>query len=104
MKRLLIALSLTIVALGFLADGAHAAGGPFKKWRAYGRPSPSPQATTKVSHDSLYRAFPHYSRYQSVEDAYPKYIGAFHARYFNDLGIPSGDVGIRGNTVQMLPW
>ncbi len=99
MKRLVIALSLTTVAFGLLAAEANAAGGPFQKWRAYVRSSP--KATAKPVQGGL---FPSYSRYQSVEDAYPRYIGAFHSRYFNDLGIPPGDVGIRANTLYMLPW
>lgn len=102
MKRLLIALTLTIVAFGLLAADANAAGGPFQKWRAYGRPN-AKAPVNKSAHGALYQAFP-YSRYHSVDDAYPKYIGAFHSRYFNDMGIPSGDVGIRANTIQMLPW
>lgn len=101
MKRLVIALSLTTVAFGLLAVEANAAGGPFQRWRAQGRPSPQ---VTANSAQGGFRAFPSYSRYQSVEDAYPRYIGAFHSRYFNDMGIPSGDVGIRANTLYMLPW
>ena len=100
MKRLLIALTLTIVTFGLLAADANAAGGPFQKWREYGKQ----RAKTKNAHGKLYHAFPNYSHYQSVDDAYPKYIGAFHSRYFNDLGIPPGDVGIRANTLQMAPW
>lgn len=97
MKRIAIALTLTIVAFGLLTPDADAAG-PFQKWRAYGK---STVAKTKANR---FHVFPNYSHYDSVDDAYPKYIGAFHSRYFNDLGIPSGDVGIRANTVQMLPW
>jgi hypothetical protein len=27
---------------------------------------------------------------------YPKFYGGFHARYFEELGRPSGDLGLRG--------
>ena len=100
MKRALVALTLTTAAFGLLAADAHASGGPFKKWRAYGKPTW--KATAKAK-GHLYHAFP-YSRYHSVEDAYPRYIGAFHSRYFNDLGVAPGDVGIRTNGVYMTPW
>ena len=33
--------------------------------------------------------------YRSYTPNYSKYYGGFHARYFQDIGIPSGDVGIR---------
>jgi len=102
MRRLVIALALTTVALGLLTAEASAAGGPFQRWRAANRPNPHDQPVAAQA--GRIQPFPWYSRYQSVEDAYPKYIGAFHARYFENLGIPSGDVGIRANTVQMLPW
>ncbi len=35
--------------------------------------------------------FPSYGNY------YPQYYGGFHARYFQDIGVPSGDRGLRGN-------
>ena len=35
---------------------------------------------------------------------YPKYYGGFHARYYQDIGVPPGDVGIRGNGIYQLPW
>ena len=36
--------------------------------------------------------------------AYPKYYGGFHAREFQNLGFPSGDIGLRGNGLYMGPW
>lgn len=35
---------------------------------------------------------------------YSKYYGGFHARYFQDIGIPPGDIGIRGNGIYATPW
>ena len=35
---------------------------------------------------------------------YPKYVGGLHASYFNSLGVPPGDVGLRGNGFYMTPW
>ncbi len=101
MKRLILALTVTTVATCLATATADAAGGPFVKWR--GRGKPAAKVRSKASDAHVYHGFG-YSHYHSVDDAYPRYIGAFHSRYFNDLGIPSGDVGIRANTVQMLPW
>ena len=62
------------------------------------------------------RAFdaPVQSRYGSVRRAvpapldpravYPKYYGGFHARQLQNIGIPTGDIGIRGNGIYANPW
>ncbi|HJN13539.1 MAG TPA: hypothetical protein QF564_32995 [Pirellulaceae bacterium] len=99
MKRAVIALTLTTVAFGMLAVDTHAAG-PLRRWMAYRRPTAQPTVNAR---QGLFHALP-YARYESVEDAYPRYIGAFHSRYFNDLGVPPGDVGLRTNGVYMTPW
>lgn len=33
-----------------------------------------------------------------------RYIGGLHYTYFQDLGIPTGDIGLRGNGVIWRPW
>ncbi len=35
---------------------------------------------------------------------YPKYIGGFHSSEFNNLGVPPGDIGFRGNSILWTPW
>ena len=100
MKRALIALTLTTAVIGLLAAETHAAG-PWRKWAAYGRPTRPHQVRPH------YRSPLHglgYTRYESVEDAFPRYIGAFHSRYFNDLGVAPGDIGIRSNGITLSPW
>jgi len=99
MKRAIIALTLTTAAFGLLAVDTHAAG-PLQKWKAFGKSSRKSSAKEKYG---LFRGLP-YTRYESVEDAYPRYIGAFHSRYFNDIGVAPGDVGIRTNGIFMTPW
>jgi hypothetical protein len=42
--------------------------------------------------------------YDVYKKWYPRYEGAFHSRYFNDLGLPPGDIGLRGNGMTMTPW
>ncbi|MBC8353868.1 MAG: hypothetical protein H8E66_17855 [Planctomycetes bacterium] len=43
-------------------------------------------------------------RSPSVEQLYPKYYGSFHYRHLDNIGIPSGDIGLRGNGLYMSPW
>ena len=33
-----------------------------------------------------------------------RYIGGFHQSYYNNIGIPSGDIGIRGNAYKWNTW
>jgi len=35
---------------------------------------------------------------------YPKFIGGFHSRELQNVGVPPGDVGLRGNGFSMFPW
>jgi hypothetical protein len=35
---------------------------------------------------------------------YPKYQGGFHWRALQNIGIPTGDIGIRGNGLMLNPW
>ena len=44
------------------------------------------------------------SSQRSAEELYPKYYGAFHYRHLDNIGIPTGDIGIRGNGLYMSPW
>ena len=99
MKRALIALTLTTAAIGLLAVETYA-DGPLRRRVTHGKPSPERQV--KANHRQFH-GLP-YTRYQCVEDAFPRYIGAFHSRYFNDLGVSPGDVGIRSNGVTFSPW
>ena len=52
-----------------------------------------------------HRPAPSYQEtYQYLNWRYPKYVGGLHASYFRDLGLPPGDVGLRGNGLYMTPW
>jgi hypothetical protein len=35
---------------------------------------------------------------------YPKYYWGFHAREFQNIGVPHGDIGIRGNDLPNSGW
>jgi hypothetical protein len=35
---------------------------------------------------------------------YSQYYGGFHARHLQNIGVPTGDIGIRGNGITTTPW
>ncbi len=37
-------------------------------------------------------------------EPFPKYIGGFHSSHFNNVGVPPGDIGFRGNGLYWTPW
>lgn len=42
--------------------------------------------------------------YPTASELYPKYYGSFHYRHLDNIGVPTGDIGIRGNGLYMSPW
>jgi hypothetical protein len=45
-----------------------------------------------------------YNPYYQYKAMYPKYYWGMHARNYETIGIPHGDIGIRGNSITPLPW
>ncbi len=43
-------------------------------------------------------------RYRNPAEVDARYVGGFHQNYFNNIGIPSGDIGIRGNAYKWDTW
>lgn len=39
------------------------------------------------------------TKYRDPAEVDSRYIGGFHQNHFDNLGIPSGDIGIRGNAL-----
>ena len=71
--------------------------------------TPNCEAKRKIfgrRHPVKRQNFPVYGsyKYSHYNYLYPKYIGGFNARYFDSIGIPSGDIGLRGNGIYMTPW
>lgn len=91
-----------IVLLGILIEGTANAAGPFRRLFR-GRPSAEHQVPAPVG-PPAYQGYQQY-RYQPYDppwnqpDLYPKWYGGFHSRSLTTLGMPSGDIGLRG-----LPW
>ena len=42
--------------------------------------------------------------YRSAAEVYPKYYGGCHSRALDPVGIPNGDIGLRGNGFTASPW
>lgn len=62
-----------------------------RRWhRAIPRPPSRIHATSRAPDNRQQHRFP------DDDWFYPRYTGAFHARYFNQFGYPTGDHGIRG--------
>ena len=58
------------------------------------RPRPHPQSIA-----------PSYSEtYRWLNARYPKYYGGFHSSYFENMGIPPADIGLRTNGIYQTPW
>ncbi len=75
---------------------------------ATGQPLQSPHAGQYLSRRGQ-RKLPHnYDpdnwRFQQSMEKYPKYIGGFHSSFYSDLGLPTGDIGFRGNGLYWAPW
>ena len=43
-------------------------------------------------------------RFPESTEAFPKFIGGFHSSHYTNLGIPTGDLGFRGNGIYWPPW
>jgi hypothetical protein len=42
--------------------------------------------------------------YFPAAPTYPKFYGGFHSSHYSNLGVPSGDIGFRGNGIYWTPW
>ena len=43
-------------------------------------------------------------KYRNPAEVDARYVGGHHESYFHNLGIPSGDIGIRGNAYKWRTW
>lgn len=90
MKRLV----MICVLLAFGSAGEAVARHPHARFRTLRKPVVF-HARPRMSYDEL-RAY--------LNCRYPRYVGGFHASYFRDMGLPPGDVGLRGNSLTLSPW
>ncbi len=98
----LIAIAVILVGAG-LATTSAADAAPRGRIRLFARSySPNgPIAFGAPTYPSNYG-----TRYRppTAEELYPKYYGSFHYRHLDNIGIPHGDIGFRGNGIYMSPW
>ena len=97
MKRILLAVSLAVALFVLLAGEANA---QRHGRRIFFRGYTTPHRYQMPHYHGGYR----YNPYHAYSDLYPKFYGGFHSRHYTTLGVPPGDVGIRGNGFQWLPW
>jgi hypothetical protein len=82
-------IALLLTAAGFLVACDEAAAAP-RRW-AYGHSAGVPRSGNPYG-------------YRSATEIYPKYYGGFHYRALDNVGIPNGDIGLRGNGFTASPW
>ncbi|MCA9163551.1 MAG: hypothetical protein KDA62_11250 [Planctomycetales bacterium] len=102
-----MAILAIVVAFGLSAASETNAGGRGGRW--FGRPIVSPSARVySTAGAPLTFSLGNYG-FGATPGAisrapYPKYYGEFHSRHLQNIGIPTGDIGIRGNGLYGTPW
>ena len=43
-------------------------------------------------------------RYRNPAEVDSRYTGGFHQTHFDNIGLPSGDIGLRGNALNWRTW
>lgn len=90
-RMILIVTSLTV-----LLSGSDALAGGRRQQRMAERVQEAPVPSTVVRSRTP----------AAVRDSgrYPKFTGGFHSRELQNIGVPTGDTGLRGNGFSMYPW
>ena len=69
---------------------------PATRALAIGRRQPQPQQPPRPNR--------YYQNAANAQAIYPRYYGQVHARNIQNIGVPPGDVGLRGNGFMLNPW
>lgn len=96
MRTIYVILAVALL-VSVAADPCQAAGRRFFKGPV--DPTPLPGDGQGSDH-----APPGYPRYQYSKQVYPKYYYGFHSRQMQNIGVPTGDIGLRGNGIMYNPW
>lgn len=117
MKRLLmgIVIGILLVAVTATSEAKRRRGFGWFRSRLTVPPRPTaphPPAAHRPAHAAppaahaapLPNGPPRYTPYHYYRDRNPRYYGGFHARQFDNIGMPPGDVGFRGNGLQWNAW
>ncbi|MDA0660919.1 MAG: hypothetical protein O3C60_19115 [Planctomycetota bacterium] len=87
--------ALTVILIGMFGSRAPAQSGVMRRPFHHGQ-----RIYTYAAPNRVYRNKNNYSSNYN----YPHYVGGFHARYFENEGLPRGDIGLRGNGSMAFPW
>jgi hypothetical protein len=96
MKRILFAMSFVAATVVLPGDVCSAG----RRGRIFRRPLHSLTHCAPQSARRVHR----YNPYDYYRALHPKYYGGFHASFLHDYGVPSGDIGLRGNGIYWTPW
>ena len=97
MRSLATLLIVATTVLVFAVPEADAAGR--RRWFDRGRIESGYVKSNHVESGPVHRAPP-----LDPRAVYPQYQGGFHSRSLQNIGVPTGDIGIRGNGFMMNPW
>lgn len=98
--RTMMTIILGVTMLAVLANPAEAG----RRRRMFqGQPAGQPHHG-QVHHGQTMAQFNERHPPLDPREVYPKYYGGFHARQLQNIGIPTGDIGIRGNGITATPW
>jgi len=103
MKRTCL-MMLVAATLALSATEGQAAGR-----RAQAQPNAVPQNVAQPGQNAPVWIVPgqqpyRYNPYYQYKAMYPKYYYGIHSRSQQNIGIPNGDIGIRGNSITPYPW
>jgi hypothetical protein len=77
-------------------------------FRRSAEPLPAAEAATTAHVQYVHPGPQRYSADQAraayARQVYPQYYWGFHARHDQNLGVPTGDIGLRGNGITWQPW
>lgn len=92
-----VLVSLVLPVCGQTAS-CEARRGHFHRHRHVAKPAATRHVPAKV-----YRHVPPGCDWRRLNDD-PRYYGGFNVSYFESIGLPSGDIGPRGNQIYWYPW
>lgn len=89
-----------VVAIAALVTASSAEGAG--RWLRKNAEGQSPEARVSVG-DQPWRPAYEQRRYEANRSN-PKYYWGLHERHLQSIGVPNGDIGIRGNGITATPW
>lgn len=98
MARLVIATVIVFASLAVVTDDCSAGWWKRRAWRR------AADQHSAASSASPARRTDRYIPEEQYRDIHPKYYWGFHSRDISNIGIPSSQIGLRGNGMIWTPW